>query len=94
MKRKQTKTKKKERPSALLCALVAESGEPSVQSFIDHCDGCGKGVWRARSSPSTPPAICRHCFLMGLQAGKYAPLTVGPLNKRQRAELLRERPKT
>jgi hypothetical protein len=79
---------KRLKPSALLCALVSELGEPPVQSVVDSCSDCGKAVWRALSSPKSPPALCRTCGLMKVQMmGARKRVVIGPLTKRQRKEL-------
>ncbi len=90
------KSKKKQRtkppPSTpLLCVLVSEIDEPKALSRVDACSGCGKGVWRALSSPPSVRAICRNCMLMEMQMSGAEKVAIVPPTKKQRVDIVNAR---
>jgi hypothetical protein len=46
----------------LICLLKNKGEAAPAASFLDHCVGCGREVWRAYSSPPQIAAVCVDCL--------------------------------
>jgi hypothetical protein len=70
----------------LLCIPASWIKQPRAVSESDTCCDCGQKVWRAKSSPKEPKAVCMVCMNKRVKAGEDT--KVMPLNREQVQEIV------
>lgn len=69
-----------------MCMPVSALERPHTDSTLDVCNDCHQGVWRARSSPSEPVALCLVC--VGARIARGEKVEFGGMSAAQLIDVL------